>query len=137
MKASRRRSPPGSAHPGTLVRITTTVTAPRGSGDPRRPGGVRRLRGRGSGLFGLLRFLVFAVLLGGFVLVVALTALRPLVAGALVGWAYDNPGAQRIPFVADLVRENLGAALTTPASDDPADVTFTVERQAPSPAGRR
>jgi UPF0755 protein len=44
----------------------------------------------------------------------------------VVGWAYDNPGALRIPFVADMVRERLGPALTAPVSDDATEVTFTV-----------
>ncbi|HVL53790.1 MAG TPA: endolytic transglycosylase MltG [Vitreimonas sp.] len=96
--------------------------------DPRQAGARngRRPRGGGSGLGGILRFLVFAVVLGGVVLGVLLTVLRPLATDALVGWAYDNPSALRIPFVADLVRERLGPALTEAPSDDPSDVTFTV-----------
>ena len=61
--------------------------------------------GTGNGLGGLVRFLVFAVVLGGLVLATLLTVLRPLARVAVVGWAYDNAGALRIPFVADLVRE--------------------------------
>jgi UPF0755 protein len=75
---------------------------------------------------GLLRFLLFACALATFVLVVALTVLRPVVAKAVVGWASDNPSALRLPFVADLVREDLGTALTTAASTDPSDIEFTV-----------
>jgi len=102
---------------------------PRGptwSPDPRTLNG-RRIRSRnGSSLGGLLRFVAFAVILGGIVLIGGLTVMRPLVSDALVGWAYENPGGLRIPFVAELVRERLGPALTEPASRNPADVTFTV-----------
>jgi len=42
--------------------------------------------------------------------------------------AEDNPGALQIPFVKDIVEENLGAALTTPASTDPTQVEFQVEQ---------
>ena len=94
--------------------------------DPRRGGNGRRTRGGGGGLAGVLRFLVFALVLGGLVLVVALTALRPLVRDAVAGWGYDNPSALCIPFVAGLVRERLGPALTEPATDDASEVVFTV-----------
>jgi UPF0755 protein len=89
-------------------------------------GNVRR-RGRGGGgLAGLVKFLVFALLLGGLVLVVALTALRPLVNNAILAWAEDSPAALQLPFIADLVREDLGVALTQAPSNDPEQVEFTV-----------
>jgi UPF0755 protein len=97
------------------------------SRDPRRSANGRRPRnGGGGGFGGVLRFLVFALVLAGIVLTVLLTVLRPVVADAVVGWAYDNPTALRIPFVESLVRERLGTALTEPVSADPTDVTFTV-----------
>lgn len=89
-------------------------------------GGPGRRGGRGGGVPGFIKFLVFAAVLGGLVLVVSLTALRPLVNSAILSWAADNPGALRFEFVADVVREDLGDALTTPASTDPAQVEFTV-----------
>jgi UPF0755 protein len=92
---------------------------------PRRSGG--RGGGAGGGLIGLVKFLVFALVLAAFVLAVALTALRPMVTGAIMGIAEDNPAALQLPFVKDIVAENLGAALTTPASDDPTQVEFLVE----------
>lgn len=96
---------------------------PWGAGrPPRKPG-----RGRAGFRFGgLFRFLLFAGALAAFVLVVALTVLRPVVAGAVVGWASDNPSALRLPFVAELVREDLGTALTKAASGDSTEVEFTV-----------
>ena len=42
------------------------------------------------------------------------TVARPLVRAVVVPWADDNPAALRIPFVADMVREDIGAALTGP-----------------------
>jgi UPF0755 protein len=89
-------------------------------------GGYRRARGRGGGLFGLFKFLAFTLLLAAIVLIVALTALRPLVNNAILGWAADSPAALNLPFVADIVREDLGTALTQPVSTDPAQVEFTV-----------
>jgi UPF0755 protein len=92
----------------------------------RRARGNGNGNGHGGGLGGIVRFLVFALVLGGLVLAVLLTALRPLVSEAVVGGAYDNPGALRLPFVTDMVRERLGAALTQPPSTNDDDVTFTV-----------
>jgi UPF0755 protein len=93
-----------------------------GNGGRRRGSG-----GRGSGLFGLLKFLLFTLFLAALVLIVALTALRPLVNNAILGWAADSPAALNLPFVADIVREDLGTALTQPVSTDSEQVEFTVE----------
>jgi UPF0755 protein len=82
---------------------------------------------RGFRLPGVLRFLLFAGVLAGIVLIVLLTALRPVVRAGIVGWAWDNPGSiMRFPFVGDFVREDLGPALTTPAGSDPTEVVFAV-----------
>jgi UPF0755 protein len=98
-----------------------------GSGDP-----PRRNRSSGggsgaSGLIGLLKFLVFALVLAAVVLVVLLTALRPVVNDVVLGIAEDNPAALQLPFVKDIVREDLGAALTEPVSADSTQVEFVVE----------
>jgi UPF0755 protein len=93
--------------------------APRG----RRGGGG----GGGGGLAGFLKFLIFAVVLAVIVLAVAFTALRPVVIGAVAGVADDNPAALQLPFVRDLVAENLGPALTTPVSTEATQVEFLVE----------
>ncbi len=90
-------------------------------------GGGRRGGGGGGGLGGVVKFLVFALLLAALVLVIALTALRPLVNSAILTWAADSPAALNLPFVADLVREDLGDALTEPVSNDPEQVEFLVE----------
>ena len=93
-----------------------------GNGGKRRNG-----RGRGGGLLGLVKFLLFTLLLAALVLLVALTALRPLVNNAILGWAADSPAALNLPFIADIVREDLGPSLTQPVSTDPEQVEFTVE----------
>jgi UPF0755 protein len=83
-------------------------------------------RRRGGGFGGIIRFLVFALILGAIVLALLLTALRPMVRDAVLGWASDNPAALDMPFVADLVKEDLGSKLTDPASTDTAQVPFTI-----------
>jgi UPF0755 protein len=83
---------------------------------------------RGSGFGGLLKFVIFALVLASVVLVVALTALRPLVKDVVLDVAEDNPAALQLPFVKDIVREDLGTALTKPVSDDPTQVEFAVEQ---------
>jgi peptidoglycan lytic transglycosylase G len=82
--------------------------------------------GSGFGWGGVLRLVLFIGVLAGIVLIASLTVLRPLVASSVVDWATENPSALGFPFVAQLVREDLGTALTQPASSDPAEVEFTV-----------
>jgi UPF0755 protein len=90
------------------------------------PRNGRRGGGLGGGLGGLLRFLLFAIIMAAVVLAGLLTVLRPVVAGTIVDWAYDNPGALRVPFVADIVRERLGSELTDRASGNPTEVEFEI-----------
>jgi UPF0755 protein len=101
----------------------TYVPRRRGEG---RSGGYRPSSGGGNGLVGIIKFLLFTLVLGGIVLAVGLTVLRPVVNSAIVSWADDSPAALNLPFVAEAVREDLGADLTRPASDDPSQATFTV-----------
>ena len=96
----------------------------RGPGDQRR---YDRYGDRGGGLGGFLRFVAFVVVLAVVVLVVLTTFARPIVRLAVVPWAEGNPGALRIGFVQDLVREDLGDALTRPAAGSATEVEFTVE----------
>jgi UPF0755 protein len=81
----------------------------------------------GSGLGGLLKFAAFALVLAAIVLVIGLTALRPLVNSVVLSIAQDNPAALQLPFIKQIVREDLGSALTTPVSSDPTQVEFLVE----------
>ncbi len=80
----------------------------------------------GGGLGGLLRLLVFIVVLAGVVLVASLTVLRPVIAKAVVDYASKNPSALNLPFVADFVREDLGKALTDAPGATGTEVKFEV-----------
>lgn len=92
--------------------------------EPWEPPQRRRPDGQGTG--GIARFIVFALVLAGIVLVGTVTILRPIVGGAILDWAYRNPGSFDYPFVADLVRDDLGPLLTEPAGTDPSEVVFPV-----------
>ena len=134
---ARERSQARPAEPGAY----DEAWQPEYASDTGRGGGGRNGGGRNGGgyngwndsrgrrgLPGILKFLLFALVLGGIVILLLVTALRPLVRDAVVGWASDNPAALGVPFVADLVREDLGAKLTDPASpDDTMQVSFTVD----------
>ncbi len=104
-----------------------TATVPEFSEPIRRGRGGRGGGGLGRGLTGLLKFLIFALVLASIVLAAALTVLRPVVNSAVMAFADDNPAALRLPFVEDIVREDLGAALTTPASGSATQVEFLVD----------
>ena len=97
-----------------------------GRGNGNDYGSGRNRPGSGGGSGGIIRFLAFALVLAAIVLVAFITVLRPVVKGAVVGWADDNPGALSIEFVADMVREDLGSRLTAPASADSAQVPFQI-----------
>ena len=100
-----------------------------GRGNPLPSQRGRRSNGRsGFRLPGIIRFLLFAGILAGLVLIVLLTALRPVLRAGVAGWAWQNQGSiMRFPFVTDLVREDLGEALTQPAGADATETPFTVE----------
>lgn len=128
----RDRSQAHPARPGPDDRWEPAYADAGWGDDPRRGGGnggnggYGRNGGRRGGVPTVVKFLVFAVVLGAVVLLIAFTALRPLVRDAIIGWASDNPGALGVPFVADLVKEDLGPALTEPASDDETQTQFVV-----------
>ncbi|MEK6720903.1 MAG: endolytic transglycosylase MltG [Chloroflexota bacterium] len=96
--------------------------------DWRRTSNGRSGRGRGSngGGHGVLRFLLFALVLAALVVGTMFTVLRPIVRSAIVDWAWENPGSLRIPLVGDLIREDLGSALTDPAGGDSTKAEFEV-----------
>jgi UPF0755 protein len=82
---------------------------------------------RGFRLPGFVRFLLFAGVLAGVVLIMMLTALRPVVQKGVAEWAWSNTWAiTRIPFVAGFVRDDLGDALTSPAGTDATVGVFVV-----------
>lgn len=111
------------AHPYDPDAYATDILPP--AIEPRR-GGRNGRGGSGGGIIGIVKFLVFAIVLATVVLVVALTALRPVVNNAVLSWAADNPAALSMPFVSDIVREDLGDALTAPVSADSTQVEFVV-----------
>ncbi len=118
---------PASTPPTSARRVSSyqrTGRYGRGPGDQRRYVGYGDRKG---GVPGILRFIAFLFVLAAAVLLVMVTVARPLVRAVVVPWAWDNPSALRIGFVSDLVREDLGSALTAPAGSDASTVEFTVE----------
>ena len=100
-----------------------------GRGNP--PVYPRNRRPNGNGGFrvpGILKFVVFTGVLAGIVLIVLLTALRPVLRAGVVGWAWDNPSSiTRFQFVADFVREDLVEQLTDRAGTDHTETAVKVE----------
>ena len=92
----RRRIPPNggpTTRPGSRTTSpSSTVPGPAaarngGSNDWNNANRKRR------GIPGILKFLVFALVLAAIVLGTLVTVMRPLVRSAIVGWADDNPAA--------------------------------------------
>ncbi|HET7702232.1 MAG TPA: endolytic transglycosylase MltG [Candidatus Limnocylindrales bacterium] len=134
---ARERNHARPAEPGTYQDSWQPEYAVEPAGRGGRGGGGRAGGSNGGnghngwdrprrGLPGIVKFLLFALVLGAIVIVVLGTALRPVVKGLVIGWATDNPAALGMPFVADLVREDLGDNLTKPASDDTTQLPFVV-----------
>ena len=134
---ARERNHARPAEPGTYEDTWQPEYAVEPTGRGGRGGGGRGGGSNGGngyngwdrprrGLPGIVKFLLFALVLGAIVIVVLATALRPVVKGLVIGWATDNPAALGMPFVADLVREDLGENLTKPASDDTTQLPFVV-----------
>jgi UPF0755 protein len=95
---------------------------------PVHPRGRRNGNGGGFRVPGIFRFLLFAGVLGGIVLIALVTVFRPLARAGIVDWAWQNPGSiVQFPFVADFVREDLGTTLFAKAGTDPTETVFTVE----------
>ncbi len=95
----------------------------------------RNYKGSRSGSPGsILRFLLFAGILGGLVLSGLYFGVRPAVLHAIGEWAAENPTALKLPLVPDIVRSELGASLTEPvnAADHREVVFFITEGQTPA-----
>jgi UPF0755 protein len=98
-----------------------------GRGNPPLYRDRRPQRERGFRLPGIVRFLLFAGVLAAVVLLLFLTALRPIVRAGVADWAWSNPWSiTRIPFVEEFVLEDLGDSLTSPAGTDATESTFDV-----------
>jgi len=90
-----------------------------------RPGvsGVRyRASRRGSSWRGLAFLVLFAVVVVGGLLFLLGPTLRTVARGLADG----NPHALSLPFVSDIVREQLGTELTQPAGTSDARIDFTI-----------
>ncbi len=70
--------------------------------------------GRSSGLGQLIRFAIFTLVVGGLVVGGLYFVARPIMVGSIVNWAAENPTALQVPFVADVVRDQLGSSLSKP-----------------------
>ncbi|HET7676663.1 MAG TPA: endolytic transglycosylase MltG [Candidatus Limnocylindrales bacterium] len=96
------------------------------AGQGPRPGTLRPQRPKR----GHRRAIVFVLLLAAVVLLALSSVGGGIVGGVAASWARglasDNPEALRMPFVAGLVRDQLGDALTTPAGGDSTPVRFEV-----------
>ena len=104
-----------------------TWRASDGRGRPPRVNRTRRGE-RGPRVPGFIKFILFSGILAAFVLVLLLTALRPMVRAGVVSWAWDNPGwITRVGFIDQLVREDLGTALDQPAAGGATEALFTVQ----------
>jgi UPF0755 protein len=127
MRSGRRPRDSRDYHAHPYDPDAYATASDEGYGPPPRNHGRGGGGWRRGGLFGLVKFLVFALALAAVVLIVSLTALRPLVNQVVLDVAADNPAALQLPFVKDIVREDLGSVLTDPVSADPTQVEFAVE----------
>lgn len=128
MTVRRGGSPRGDRSQARPIRADARqereATPVRRNGSP----GRRPRNGRNGGGPSVLRFALFVGAIVVFMGVLAITVFRPLAVEAVASWAIGNPGTWRLPFVASLVEESLADELATPASSDPSEVTWVVER---------
>jgi UPF0755 protein len=89
---------------------------------------VRRDYRKGrSGAGSVLRFLLFAMVLGGLVVGGLYFVVRPIVIGGIVDWAAENPTALKLPFVTDIVRGELSSSIARPVqADDTTSIVIIV-----------
>lgn len=73
-----------------------------------------------------VRGLLVVLVMGALVLLVLASVGRPLLRTLAVDIAQANPQTMRVPFLADLVREDLGSQLTDAAGQDASPVQFVV-----------
>jgi UPF0755 protein len=98
-----------------------------GRGAPPRANRSRAETRRAPRVPSFVKFLLFSGGLAVLVLVVLLTALRPIVRAGVVSWAWQNPSwITRVGFIDELVREDLGSTLDQPAGTDATGELFEV-----------
>lgn len=110
----------------------------RGDGQRQDPGrGVRQGAVTGTGVVGaayrparhgatwrgIIFLLVLAILVSGGIVYLAAPTFRSIATSL----AQDNPQSLHLPFVADVVRNNLGDELTRPAGTGAAPIFFTIQ----------
>lgn len=142
---SGKVGPTGYARTRANPRIVDTgwsdydVAAGGGSARPTPRGPLRRNYHRPvfSGYRPILRFALFAAVLGGLVVGGLYYLVRPVVARGLVDFAAENPTVLQVPFVADLVRSQLGDSIDQPvdASDTNPVVVVISSGQTPREIG--
>lgn len=98
-----------------------------GRGGPPRVARYRSDEPRGPRVPAFLKFILFSGALAVLVLVLLMTALRPLVRAGVVSWAWSNPSwITRVGFVDQLVREDLGQTLDERPGTDATESLFEV-----------
>jgi UPF0755 protein len=75
-------------------------------------------KNRDGGPGSVLRFALFALVLGGLVAGGLYFVVRPIVINGIVGWAAENPTALKLPFVTDIVKGELGPVIDKPVNAD-------------------
>jgi len=112
----RGRDTSSAPEPGRGVRQGTATTLGVS-------GTVYRPRRRGASGRGILVVIVVLVVIVGAGLLFAAPAIR----GAASDLARSNPGAMKLPFVSDAVKDDLGAELTDPGGTDATPIPFTIK----------
>src|SRR5450830_225657 len=84
----------------------------------------RQRRSGGAGHF--LRFVLFALIAGSVVVGGLYFVARPLLFNGIVSWAAENPTAQKLPFISDIVRGELGPSLTAVKADDATAIVIVI-----------
>jgi len=84
----------------------------------------RQRRSGGAGHF--LRFALFALIVGSVVVGGLYFVARPLLVNGIVSWAAENPTAQKLPFISDVVRGELGPSLTAIKADDATAIVIVI-----------
>ncbi|MCY7418944.1 MAG: hypothetical protein LH650_10695, partial [Chloroflexi bacterium] len=108
--------------PSTTEPVTSTRGQRQGNVSSSELLGLRRVRTRGPWRGLVFLAVLMAIIVGGGVVFAG-----PRLRDTAYDLARSNPQAMRLPMVPDIVRERLGARLTTPAGTRASPVKFTIE----------